>query len=100
MNQHMIWALNHPDFADDRTEIERTLSWYIHQPPWFYSSAEKYEISNQNRSLVESTAQTGILLFRDYYSERLLEACVDALSNIVQTTFKKIPSNTFLMSHD
>lgn len=89
MNQYMIWALNHPDFVGEKTEIEKLLGWYIHQPPWFFSSAEKFEISNRNRSLTESTAQTGILLFRDYYDERLLEACVDSLFYIVRTTFEK-----------
>ncbi len=93
MGEYLIYFLNHPDFIDEKREIEKVLYGYIHLPGWFVHHATTYEKNNQNRSLVEAITKIGIFLFEKYRDERLIEACIDSLFTLVKALFEKNPKS-------
>lgn len=91
--EYLVSFLHDPEFADERSEIQKVLYGYIYLPGWFVHNAPKYEKNNRNRSLVEAITKIGILLLRHYQNEKLIKACIESLFSLVQELFKKNPSS-------
>jgi hypothetical protein len=95
VNEIMIELINNAEFADEKAELQKNLSWNIHLPSWFAHHAEKFDAgSNPFNTLTESVAKTGILVFENLKDKKLVEACIDCLYSMTKHALDKT-DNTY-----
>jgi hypothetical protein len=62
INQTIIALLGEAEFGDVRKGLHDCLRWLVHSPYWLLDASEKFDASASSvRTLVDSTAKTGIL---------------------------------------
>ena len=91
LNFLIIDLLKQDDFADHpiKTQLEKTLSWNIYLPTWFVHHSEPFQDSFSFRTLNESIAKTGVLLFKEGHYNLVLD-CIKATHSIAKETLNKI----------
>ena len=87
----VIELLKQDDFANHqiRTQLENTLGGNIYLPTWFVYYSESFQESPHFRTLNESIAKTGVLLFKESYYNLVLD-CIKATGSIAKETLNKI----------
>ena len=96
LNSLMIKLLKQDDFPDRQIQakLEGALSRNIHLPMWFIHYSESLEDSDPFRTLNESIAKIGVLLFKEGYYNLVL-SCVKAIHTIAKEALNKIQTSYY-----
>lgn len=93
VNTLIIDLIGRADFADEKDALTKQLSWNIHLPSWFVSSAPKFDGGSMHLySLTDSTAKTGLLAANELNNKELVESAIDCLYSITKNTLEHTTS--------
>ncbi len=90
INNLIAVAIENPEYASNKVELLRRLSWNIYLPTWFASHSDKFDAgSNAFNTFVDGIAKIGIIAAQNLGDKKVVSACVESIFSLTKTSLEK-----------